>query len=184
MHEPDESSDGDLWAPVPGASLRYLATVAKYARDLVHRGRVLPQLVAEDEGHAARWRPVLTGPYAARFRELAAAMPPVCRAVAEERPSAHVLIEALACLADAAVRRKLPDRLLGGRRPGPRGPLADRWMVALTGENATLPGLTRAEVAKLAEPLQEWFRSAHLLDGPVKVCFRLTDPDHDIDSDP
>ncbi|MFJ2029911.1 SNF2-related protein [Streptosporangium sp. NPDC087985] len=175
---PGESPDGeDLRAPVPAASLRYLAIVAAYARDLVRRGRVLPQLVAEDEGYAARWRPVLTGPHAARFRELAAAMPPVCRAVTKERPSAHVLVEALAGLADAAVRQALPDRLLGGHRPGLRAPLADRWMVALTGENAVLPGLTRAAAGKLAEPLQEWFRSAHRLDGPVRVCFRLTEPE-------
>ncbi|GAA2887148.1 DEAD/DEAH box helicase [Streptosporangium fragile] len=177
--EPGGSAGGGPRAPLPGASLRYLAVVAAYARALVRRGRVLPQLVAEGDGHAARWRPVLTGPYAARIGELAAAAPPVCRAVAEERPSAHVLIEALACLADAAVRRALPDRLLGGRRPGPRGPLIDRWLVALTGEDAALPGLTRAAADKVAEPLREWFRSAHRLDGPVRVCFRLTEPEHD-----
>ncbi|WP_184541807.1 DEAD/DEAH box helicase [Streptosporangium becharense] len=183
-YEPGESQQGDPRTPTPGESLRYLAVVAGYARDLVRRGRVLPQLVAENGGYAARWRPVLTGPYAARFRELAAAMPPVCRAVAEERPSAHVLIEALACLSDAAVRRALPERLLGGHRPGTRSPLADRWTVALTGENAALPGLTRTAADELTGPLQEWFRSAHRLDGPVRVCFRLTEPADDPADDP
>lgn len=183
-YEPDEFSEEQERTPIPGASLRYLAVVAAYAGDLVRRGRVLPQLVAEDDGYAARWRPVLTGPYAARFRELAAAMPPVCRAVTEERPSAHVLIEALACLTDAAVRRALPDRLLGGHRPGPRAPLADRWTVALTGQEAMLPGLTRAAAEKLATPLQEWFTSAHQLDGPVRVCFRLTEPESGPDPEP
>ncbi|MET8389775.1 DEAD/DEAH box helicase, partial [Streptosporangium canum] len=181
---PGESPDGGLRTPAPGASLRYLTVVAAYARSLVRHGRVLPQLVAEDDGHAARWRPVLTGPHAARFRDLAAAMPPVCRAVTEERPSSHVLIEALAGLTDAAVRQALPDRLLGGRRPGLRSPLTDRWMAALTGEGAALPGLTRAEADKLAEPLQEWFRSAHLLDGPARVCFRLTEPETGPGPDP
>ncbi|MFF3669241.1 SNF2-related protein [Microtetraspora malaysiensis] len=169
--------------PVPGASLRYLAAVAGYAADLVAHGRVLPQLVGEDGGYAARWRPVLTGPYAARFRELAGAMPPVCRAVDEERPSAHVLIEALACLTDAVVRRSLPDRLLRGHRPGPRSPLADRWTVALSGEAAALPGVKPAEAEKLAAPLLEWFAAAHRLDGPVRVCFRLTEPEPDLDPD-
>ncbi|MFB9681786.1 DEAD/DEAH box helicase, partial [Streptosporangium vulgare] len=170
--------------PIPGASLRYLAAVAAYARALVRGGRVLPQLVTEGDGHAARWRPVPTGPHAARFRDLAAAMPPVCRSVAEERPSAQVLNEALSCLADAAVRRALPDRLLGGRRPGARGPLTDRWLVALTGEDAALPGLTRAAADELAGPLQEWFRSAHLLDAPVRVCFRLTEPEPEPQPEP
>ncbi|GLX03772.1 hypothetical protein Misp03_06990 [Microbispora sp. NBRC 16548] len=162
--------------PAAGPSLRYLTVVAAHARDLVRRGRVLPQLVAEDGGYAARWRPVLTGAHADRVRELAAAMPPACRAVGEERPSAHVLIEALAGLADAAVRQALPERLLGGHRPGPRSPLADRWTVALTGDTAALPGARREEAEALARPLEDWFRAAHQLDGPVKVCFRLVEP--------
>ncbi|WP_405085953.1 DEAD/DEAH box helicase [Microbispora sp. NBC_01389] len=171
--EPDDHP-ADLLA---GPSLRYLALVAAHARELVRRGRVLPQLVTEDGGYAARWRPVLTGPHADRFRELAAAMPPVCRAVEEERPSAHVLIEALAGLTDAAVRQALPERLLGGHRPGRRSPLADRWTVALTGDAADLPGARREEAEALARPLQDWFRAAHQLDGPVRVCFRLVEPE-------
>lgn len=51
-----------------GASLRYLAAVAERAGDLVRRGRVLPQLVREPAGFAARWRPVLTGDDARWFR--------------------------------------------------------------------------------------------------------------------
>ncbi|WP_169949581.1 DEAD/DEAH box helicase [Microbispora sp. H11081] len=169
---------GDVPADVlAGPSVRYLAVVAGQVRDLVRRGRVLPQLVAEDGGYAARWRPVLTGRDATCFRELAAAMPPVCRAVAEERPSAHVLIEAMATLTDAAVRQALPERLLGGHRPGRRSPLADRWTVALTGDAAALPGVGREEAETLARPLQEWFRSAHQLEGPVKVSFRLIEPE-------
>nr|WP_189181576.1 DEAD/DEAH box helicase [Microbispora rosea] len=162
--------------PAAGPSLRFLAVVAAHARDLVRRGRVLPQLVAEDGGYAARWRPVLTGAHADRFRELAAAMPPVCRAVEQERPSAQVLMEALACLTDAAVRQALPERLLRGHRPGRRSPLADRWTVALTGEAAALPGVSEEEAETLTLPLREWFRAAHQLDGPVRVCFRLIEP--------
>ncbi|MEU8276126.1 DEAD/DEAH box helicase [Microbispora bryophytorum] len=159
-----------------GPSLRFLSVVAAHVRDLVRRGRVLPQFVSEADGYAARWRPVLTGPDAARFRELAAAMPPVCRAVTEERPSAHVLIEAMAALTDAAVRQALPERLLGGHRPGRRSPLADRWTVALTGDAAALPGVRQEEAEALARPLRDWFRAAHQLDGPVKVSFRLVEP--------
>ncbi|MEU7692355.1 DEAD/DEAH box helicase [Microbispora hainanensis] len=177
--------------PVAGPSLRYLAVVAVHARDLVRRGRVLPQLVTEAGGYAARWRPVLTGAHADRFRELAAAMPPVCRAVGQERPSARLLAEALACLADAAVRQALPERLLGGHRPGLRGPLADRWTVALTGDTAALPGARQEEAEALARPLEDWFRAAHQLDGPVRVCFRLVEPlppedqpDHETSANP
>jgi len=65
---------------VAAATLAYLAVVARFAADLVARGRVLPVLVAEDDGYAARWRPVLGAADAQRARDLAAAMPPLCRA--------------------------------------------------------------------------------------------------------
>ncbi|MFD0735156.1 DEAD/DEAH box helicase [Planotetraspora mira] len=172
-YEPGESLDG---APIPGASLRYLAVVAANVRDMVRRGRILPQLVTEGDGYAARWRPVLTGADGVRFRELAAAMPPVCRAAGDEWPSAHVLGEAFAGLADSAVRQALPERLLGGHRPGTRSPLADRWIVALTGDDAALPGVTALQAEQLSRPLQAWLNQAQRADGPFRVCFRLTEP--------
>ncbi|GAA5055500.1 superfamily II DNA or RNA helicase [Thermocatellispora tengchongensis] len=169
-----DGADTPEWGP--GGSLRYLAAVAETARDLVRRGRVLPQLVTEHGEHAARWVPVVTGPDAAAFRELAAAMPPVCRAVGEETGSARVLREALSGLADAAVRRALPDRLLAGPRPGPRSALPDRWLAALTGEDPALPGAKPADAERLGTALRDWLAAAHELDGPARVCFRLTEP--------
>ncbi len=66
-----------------GGSVGYLAAVARFADDLVSRGRVLPALTSEDDGYAARWRPVLSAADAQRARELAAAIPPACRAAAD-----------------------------------------------------------------------------------------------------
>ncbi|WP_214413696.1 DEAD/DEAH box helicase [Sphaerisporangium fuscum] len=165
----------------PAASLRYLALVAEHARTLAARGRVLPQLAEEDGGHAARWAPVITGADAAAFRGLAAAMPPVCRAVGGERPAAHVLHEALAGLADGAVRLTLPDRLLRGNRPGPRTPLAERWLFALTGDDATVTATDETEAGALAAMLRDWLASAQQMDGPIRVCFRLIEPEGDAD---
>ncbi|GIH99605.1 DEAD/DEAH box helicase [Planobispora takensis] len=182
------ASPGDLFgglgrAPrwIPGLSLRYLAVVAEHARSLVRRGRILPQLTVEYGVHAARWRPVLTGDDRAAFGALAAAMPPVCRAVGEERPSAEVLREALDGLADGAARSSLPDRLITGPRPGPKTALSDRWLHALTGEDASLPGAKPAEAAELGRALDGWFAAAHELDGPVRACFRLIEPAGDDD---
>ena len=73
-----------------GASLRFLAEVAWLALDLVGRGRVLPALVDERGGLAARWRPVVTGEDAERLRALAVAMPPACRAERRGRISGDV----------------------------------------------------------------------------------------------
>lgn len=160
----------------PGLSLRYFAVVAEHARGLVRRGRILPRLVVEGDGHAARWRPVLTGADATVLRDLAAAMPPVCRAVAEERPSADVLRAALNGLVDGVARLSLPDRLILGNRPRTKAPLPDRWLYALTGEDAALPAARPAEAAALSGALDGWSASAHELDGPVRACFRLIEP--------
>ncbi|MFC4589728.1 DEAD/DEAH box helicase [Sphaerisporangium corydalis] len=166
----------------PGTSLRYLAVVAEHARALVRRGRVLPQLVIEDGAHAARWRPVLTGADATAFRELATAMPPACRAAGQGSPSARVLRESLAALADGAVRLALPDRLLRGVRPGPKSPLPERWLSALTSGDAALPGAGEPEAAELGGALREWLAAAHRMDGPIRVCFRLIEPEGDADA--
>ncbi|GGL09606.1 helicase HelZ [Sphaerisporangium melleum] len=170
----EAGDEGPEWGA--GASTRYLAVVAEHALALVRRGRVLPQLVREPGGPAARWRPVITGADASAFRDLAAAMPPVCRAVAGERPAGEVLRQALDALADAATRRSLPERLLRGNRPGPGGDAAERWLFALTAPDAAIPGVSGPEADALSGVLRDWFASAQQMDGPIRLCFRLSEP--------
>jgi hypothetical protein len=102
-------------AAAAGESLPYLAAVARFAGGLAARGRVLPVIAAEDGGYAARWRPVLGGADAQRARDLAAAMPPSCRAAGGEPPG-PLLSAALGGLTDAAARIRLPASLLPARR--------------------------------------------------------------------
>ncbi len=169
-----------------GASLRYLCVLAGHACDLARRGRMLPQLVTEGGEPAARWRPVLTGADAAAFRDFATAMPPVCRAATGPAPAVPgtspteatagaTLRSALEALVDAAARAVMPERLLLGHRPGPRAPLADRWVLALTAD-PTLPGARPDEVTELRRALDEWMRAANEANGPVRVSFRLIEP--------
>jgi superfamily II DNA or RNA helicase len=186
---PEDEASTDAAAPEwgPASSLRYLALVGDVARDLVRRGRILPQLSTGNGVPAACWAPVLTGSDAAEFRELAGAMPPVCRAVdgeraAGERAAADVLRDALAGLVDGAARRAMPDRLLAGHRAGPRHPLADRWLFALTADDPALPGAKPADVEALDGALRQWLASAYQLHGPVRVCFRLGEPAEDDDA--
>ncbi|WP_033339251.1 DEAD/DEAH box helicase [Catenuloplanes japonicus] len=163
-------TDG-TWAPAE--SLRYLGAVAELAEDLVRRGRMLPQLVGDE----ARWRAVLTGADAAAFRMFAQAMPPSCRALGEtEKRADDVLRQALDLLVDAAARVAFPERLLLGHRPGSRAPLADRWMVALAGDDPALPGARRTEAEALRTALTGWFDAAQAANGPARVSFRLDEP--------
>jgi hypothetical protein len=186
---------------VLGGSVRYLAALAQLTGDLAARGRVLPVLVrdnagdgraiggdsAGDGGYAARWRPVLSGGDAQRARELAAAMPPLCRATtAAGESSALVLADALDALTDAAARASLTSQpgfaLLParrGRRPA-RVPVAERWAAALTSTNPQVAVTTpedEAEAAALEADLAAWRGSAQLPAGPVRTCFRLVEPE-------
>jgi SNF2 family DNA or RNA helicase len=180
---------GGSSATIAGGSVLYLAALARLASDLAARGRVLPVLAASDDGrYAARWRPVLSGTDAQRARELAAAMPPLCRADAGSETSAHLVIDALEALADAAVRARLgtdPEfRLLPAWRGRPRQarqvPLAERWAAALTGADAQVPVESpedEAEAAILAPALADWLAVAQAPAGPVRTCFRLVEPE-------
>jgi SNF2 family DNA or RNA helicase len=167
-------------AAAPGGSLPYLAAVARFAADLASRGRVLPVLAVQDGGYAARWRPVLGGADAQRARDLAAAMPPSCRAADADSPG-PLLGGALEALTDAAARSRLPATLLParrGRRPA-RIPLAERFVVALTKPDARIAVATpqdEAQAAELAATLDAWLDGARIPAGPVRTCFRLTEP--------
>jgi hypothetical protein len=183
LSEPGMSSS----AAAAGGSVPYLAALARQAGDLAARGRVLPILdVSEDGSYAARWRPVLAGADAQRARDLAAAMPPLCRAVMGARePSARILTDALDALADAAARARLGREPSFGLLPGRRGrrparvPVAERWAAALAGADAQVSVVTpedEAEAAELAAGLAQWRATAQLPVGPVRTCFRLIEP--------
>jgi len=174
-------------AAIAGGSLTYLAAAARFAAGLAARGRVLPVLQAEGDGYAARWRPVLGGADAQRARDLAAAMPPSCRAVTTgtgAEPPGEVLAAALESLADAAARARLPGSLLPARRgrAPARVPVTERYVAALTSTDAGIDGMTlsdeasQGELAELAAELNGWLDGARIPVGPVRTCFRLAEP--------
>ncbi|MEV4805211.1 DEAD/DEAH box helicase [Nonomuraea sp. NPDC049421] len=145
------------------ATLRHWAAVAAFARDLVRRGRVIPQLVMS----RAVWRPVVTGADAAYFRELALAMPPACRTGEVERASAEVQAEALEAVTDAIVRETLTAPLLIEEAASP----AERWLAALTGPDPACP-----DVPELRAELERWHAAVTAAEDATRVCFRLIEP--------
>jgi SNF2 family DNA or RNA helicase len=163
-----------------GGSIGYLAAVVRLADDLVTRGRVLPALVSEDDGYAARWRPVLSAADAHWARELAAAMPAACRAADETAPG-PLLAGMLDDLADAIARTRLPGALLParrGRRPA-RTPVIERTVLALTAPEPVVEvagAEDEREAAELTSAFAEWLAAAARPAGPVRTCFRLVEP--------
>ena len=161
-----------------GADLRYWTVVAADAVDTVRRGRLLPTLVTEEDRYAARWRPVLAGALAVRFRQLAEAMPPVCRAGRAEPVAAHVLLEALATLVDTEARRRMPAITLPGRRGRPS--FTERWLRALTSTDGRFGSADEpGQAVELSAALRDWFSAAHRTTGAATVCFQLTEPGAD-----
>ena len=162
-------------------SVGYLAAAASFAADLAARGRVLPALAVEDDGYAARWRPVLSAPDARHARELAAAMPPACRAVDGTAPG-PLFAELLDALTDASVRALLPGPLLParrGRRPA-RIDLPERMLLALAGHDAFVElgdDLDERDAAELSAAFADWLAAAALPAGSVRTCFRLVEPE-------
>jgi len=174
-----------------GASVRFLAEVATFARELAARGRVLPTLDWNQESPSARWRPVLQGPDIVALHALGTAMPPICRAESDDPAGAggqnpnELVSEALHALVDAAVRERLAatGRQTGslldllpprrGRRPK-RQPAAEAWIAAL----ATTDGRFDAEpddLDELERALAAWadFGVGHT--GPARATFRLSE---------
>ena len=168
---------GDL---AVGGSIGYLTAVARFADDLVSRGRVLPALTPEDGGYAARWRPVLSAADARRARELAAAIPAACRAAADTAPG-PLLAGMLDALADATARTRLPGALLParrGRRPA-QIPFIERTVASLTASDPVVEvedAADEREARELAPAFAEWLAAAARPAGPVRTCFRLVEP--------
>jgi non-specific serine/threonine protein kinase len=151
-----------------GASVMHVAELARFAADLVARGRLLPGVAVDP--FRALWRPLLTGPDAAWARTLAASMPAPL-AAADPEAALPVWADALDSLVDASARAVLGGVRLAAGRVGDATSRA--WLAALTGPQRSFAA-DPAEVAALAEALAAWQEDA--VAGPVRACFRLVEP--------
>lgn len=164
---------------VTGESLHALARAADLALELVAQGRVLPGII-DGEPPIARWLPAPGPEQAERLRALAAALPPLCRAEMidgspQGREPGAILLDAVAALADAAVRSSLAGRRLSRSTRKPASG-AEAFVAALTAEDPALRA-EPDEIRKLERVLSEWHRSGLSPAGPVRTCFRLTAPE-------
>jgi SNF2 family DNA or RNA helicase len=176
-----ELAPGDT---VLDGSIGYLAAITRFAADLAARGKVVPTLTEEDDGWAARWRPVLSAADARHARELATAMPPACRALADgtaDMAPGPLLADMLDLLADASVRARLAGPLLParkGRRPARIG-VAERVVLALAGPHPLVEVADEAderEARELTAAFAAWLTSAAPPAGGARTCFRLVEP--------
>jgi len=166
------------------ASTRFIVELARYADELVDRGRVLPTLAGDENGMNARWRVMLAGPDAAAASALIADMPPSLRAASPSHSPAALATDALDMFADALARGRLPASFLPprrGRRPAKR-PAAEAWLDALTGADPRIDA-DPVELASIEQQLQPWAQVRSESPGSAQLVLRLSDPGRSIADD-
>jgi hypothetical protein len=171
---PDRTFAPGLFA---AADLAYWTMALRFAGAIVARGAVLPDLVRAADGMAfARWRPAFLGRDAQALARLAHAMPDAARTKGTvdgppDTGPAAVLTEFVALMADGLIRLE-PEAL-----PKPsKATLDDRWLAALTGDDASLKADDR-ELFEFGKRIEQWRRPVAVTAGsPVRLCFRLEEP--------
>ncbi|MGW0805355.1 SNF2-related protein [Nonomuraea sp. NPDC002799] len=184
-------------APPETATMRHWAAVADFARDLVGRGRVLPQLVptppagtSRDLAETPAATQAATGSAAQATRAVpGAAARAVWRPVLTGADAGYFRELALAmppaCRTSAAERpaaEVLHEALEAFTDALVRRSLAEplvaapatpqeRWLSALTGDTPDCP-----DVPELRAELERWRDSVTAAEGATRVCFRLVEP--------
>jgi hypothetical protein len=174
-----QDQGGDRERPVAGGDLQTLQALARFAVDLVGRGRVLPAVRDAGDGRAlALWSAVVTGADAVWLRTLASSLPGSFTAALPAgadrgTPALQALAAATDALVDAAVRARL--------RPVPRRRAAASFRSALAGPDAFFT-TSAVALAALDEDLRAWQREI-TQGGAVRACFRLVEPDETADEE-
>jgi SNF2 family DNA or RNA helicase len=159
-----------------GASVGYFAELAGFARELVERGRVLPQLRRDTHGAIACWRPVLQGHDVVAMTALTSAMPPVCRAEVGEHDPHELVVSALDAMVDGVVRAALPplDLLPPRRGRSKRVAAVEAWLTSLTSPDGRFD-TDPDELDALAQALRPWDDVGVGTVGPARATFRLSE---------
>jgi SNF2 family DNA or RNA helicase len=172
-----------------GPDVRFWGQAARFALALVVGQSYLPWIEEREGAWRAVWRAVTLGADGRRLRRLAEAMPGACRAVGPDGdrppdvPPLAVLEAFCSAVADHLVRtaaRSLPPPVVP-RRQGRRAAfdsVHDQWLHALWSPEGGMAG-EPGELAALAEQLRGWARPLSLAEGPVRLCFRLEEPEGD-----
>ncbi len=160
-----------------GADARFWQAAARWALELLAGQKFRPTLapVESDRGErcVARWQPVLDAvDDQSRLDQLARAMPPAARAAAADDAAAApraLLLDFLNTVIDAFCRENVA---LAPRRKRARPSLGERWLQALSAEDAKLD-LPPA----FLEQYQAWSQPAEAGAGNFRLCFRLDPPE-------
>ena len=175
-----------------GASLRFWATAASFAFELIARQCYMPALQEirhrRETIYRAAWQAVLAPEDAQRMQTLASMMPPICYACLPPGPKKASLREEmlrhfLNHTIDAFVRHRISatELLHAPEKRRSKGiALPQQWLYALASDDATLtaPG---GELKQFADTMHSWLSQmlAGVSNSPFRTCFRLEAPSED-----
>jgi SNF2 family DNA or RNA helicase len=165
-----------------GADCRYWQLVTNLALEILARQQVRPTMLelcaGDDLRYEARWQPVLDGEQdARRVSQLAAGMPPLCRAAAEDPdetvPPRALLDSFLNHMTDAGARSWGAER--ESYLPTSTDP-AGQWLRALFRTDPVIEGST-GQLQHLYSSYRAWERTLYIAgDKHYRVAFRLEAP--------
>ncbi|VVB94057.1 RNA polymerase-associated protein RapA [uncultured archaeon] len=171
------SSLSGTWAgdAAIGTDTRFWSKASKLAMELLSKQHFVPGIVSFDGMEFARWQYVLNDDNdRTRFSMLMRSMPPVCRALVQNRfnDSQEPLADFLNSAIDSCIRSWIPISEIKTRKPG----LSEAWLHSLaTGEpiKASASGLL-----KLSENVFSWKAPIHEIErSGFRTCFRLEPPE-------
>ncbi|MHB8628793.1 MAG: DEAD/DEAH box helicase [Aggregatilineales bacterium] len=155
-----------------GSDATFWRTAALYALELAAAQRALPTLERQDGKLIAHWQ----ADHTAQFGELAAHMPPLCRAAVESPeaalPAGRLLDRFVQIVVDGLARQ-------AASRLTPRVPATPggKWLSALTGEQREV-ALHGIQADRLLADWQTWAGQAQVAgNAAFKITFRLDAPD-------
>jgi SNF2 family DNA or RNA helicase len=175
---------------VIGSTLAFWSTALRFAGALTAREQFVPSLRPAGAAYRACWLPVLSGPDGRRLSQLAAAMPPACRAFSATadtppgRAALDVLTAFIENLVDALVRSSAaplvpaisPPRRHAAKRAAAFASIHDEWLHALRSPDGLLTGDRDAQ-RQLSEQVQAWQRPVLVAStAAFRLCFRLEEP--------
>lgn len=158
------------------ADTRFWSMVGALALETLAAHKLVPVMITGEKESYARWLPVLDSPKdAARLKQLADAMPAVCRAALEDVSPQKLLTSFLDTFCDALARewgKSAAPKFQRGEDDSP----AQRWIEALFSESAVVKA-SPAQLKNLAASHKAWMRNLHVAgDAAFRIAFRLEAP--------
>jgi len=173
---------------VVGADLAYWSLALRFAGSMVARQQFLPGLDFGDTQFRAQWQPVFAGDDVKWLAKLAKQMPPVARAVTDEKAisapensAEPILKQFITQILDHLVRIDHATDVVPGKKVVRKRPVFasvhNAWLYALRSTDGRLD-YDREKVKQLAEQIHQWRRPITVSEAaPVRLCLRLEEPE-------